>query len=209
MKVVKNMIWLWLLGAAIPVFAVEKAKTASIKPDFKIVEEMANEDSDFAVQLYREAGQRSLNRSNPKRAILMYEQALLISPDNLNVIEELADAQIAAKDVKGAMASWDRIMQAQGNDLGNRIRYANFLSKAGEHDLAIKKARDIAVERPQEPSMRYWIADAYERAGKNSEAAAELKGMLKDFPGEKAEIQRRIDRYNGMSVKTVKQGEKT
>lgn len=102
----------------------------------------------------------------------------------------MADTQLAGGKKEEAMATWGKILASEP-DPGTRIRYAYFLSRAGEEVQAIQVMQTAAASFPS-PSLRYWIADAYTRLGKNPEAMKELQGMLKDFPEEKLEIERRL-----------------
>ena len=159
--------------------------------DLKDIEALAREMPSFAVQVYHLAGRTCLNKGQPARAVQMYRQALRVDPEDTNTVEALAEAQLATGQTTEAMATW-RSLAATTNDLGMRIRYAAFLDRAGAGDAAIDLMRTLVKEWPQQASLRYWIADAYVRQGKPTEAAKELREMLKAFPEEAAEISRRL-----------------
>ena len=122
----------------------------------------------------------------------MYSQALQAAPSDLQVIEELADAQLAAGFPEQGLALWEKVAADRKDDFGTLLRYANFLTRANESDRGIVLMRHLAVQRPSETSLRYWIADAYARQGKLAEAAKELQAMRKAFPNEEQEIRRRL-----------------
>ena len=175
-----------------PVFGAPKEQPAETVVSFKEVERLAQEDPAFSVEVYRLAGQRLLNRNQPARAAAMYEQALKINPANIQVMEELADAHLAAGQAKEAMSTWEQTMQSQRQEVGARVRYANFLVKAGEAVRGIEIMRGVAAQQAGNASLRYWIVDAYARQGKTAESLAELQKMRKEFPQEEGEIKRRM-----------------
>lgn len=188
------------LSLVTPAFAEDEKPAAALKAaaaDFGQVEELAHVNHDLAVELYRTAAQWCLNHNQAAQAAALYEAALAAAPGQARLLEELADAQLAAGKPKEAAATWEANYKASSKDVGMRVRYANFLAKAGEDDPAIKLMREIAAERPQDASMRYWIADAHARTGKAAEAAKELRDMLKQFPDEKKEVERRLGLLDG------------
>ena len=172
--------------------AKEPAASAAVAVDFKEVEALARENRDFTIQVFRMAGQTCLNRNQPARAVLMYEQALKVAPSDFNLMEDLAEAEVAQKNSKEALATWEKVIAGRGDDVGTRLRYANFLDRAGEHGKAVEEMKALASRRPTEASLRYWISDAYVRQGKTAEAAKELQAMLKIFPAEESDIKRRL-----------------
>ncbi len=160
--------------------------------DFKGIEELAKEDPNFATDLYRMAADRYLNRGKPAQAVAMYAEAMKLTPNNTSLMEGLADAERAAGQKKEALATWEGILSSGHNDIGFQLRYANFLEKIGEFSKSIEIVRAQAATRPDDSSLHYGIADAYQRQGKPSEAVKELQAMLKAFPKEETEIKRRI-----------------
>lgn len=170
----------------------ERAPAAAAIADFSEIQDLAQTDPVFAMQVYQLAGQRYLSRNEAARAVAMYTRALTLNPSEVSVMEELADAQVAADEPKAALATWERLMQVRGDDVGTRMRYANFLDRVGEQEKAIGAMRALAAQQPNDTTFRYWIADAYFRNGKMAEAATELHAMLGAFPKEESEIRRRL-----------------
>ena len=163
----------------------------SAAPDFKEVDQLAREDPGFALDMYRMAGERYLNRNKPAQAAAMFSQAIKMAPNNTQLMEGLADAQRAAGQKKEALEVWKSII-AGHNDIGYQLRYASFLEKIGEGAQSIEIMRAQAATRPDDSSFHYGIADAYGRQGKPADAVKELQAMLKAFPKEETEIKRRI-----------------
>ena len=164
---------------------------APAAPDFKTVEDLAKEDTGFAMDMYRLAGERYLNRNKPAQAVQVFTQALKLAPADTQLMEGLAGAQFAAGQKKEAAATWDGIL-ANHHDIGFQLRYASFLEKIGEGAKSIEIVRAQAATRPDDSSLHYGIADAYQRQGKPAEGVKELQAMLKAFPKEEVEIKRRI-----------------
>ena len=164
---------------------------APAAPDFKEVEQLAKEDTSFAMDMYRLAGERYLNRNKPAQAVEVFTQAMKLAPGDTQLMEGLANAQLAAGRKKEGTATWDGIL-VNHHDIGFQLRYANFLEKIGEGAKSIEIVRVQAATRPDDSSLRYGIADAYSRQGKPAEAVKELQAMLKAFPKEEVEIKRRI-----------------
>ena len=79
--------------------AVETKPAAAVKAapaDFSQVEKLAGTNSDLAVEIYRIAAQWCLNRNQAAQAAAFYEEALAAAPGQARLLEELAEAQLAA-----------------------------------------------------------------------------------------------------------------
>ncbi len=161
--------------------------------DFKMVEDLAKNDPAFALDMYRMAGERYLNRHKPTQAAALLAEASKMAPGDEQIKETLADAQFSIGQNKEAMATWDQILADRPKEIGVRLRYASFLEKTGDGAKSIETIRELLVQHPEEISLRYWIADAYTRQGKSSDAVKELQAMLKTLPKEEVEIKRRIN----------------
>ena len=160
--------------------------------DFRDVEQLARENPDFAIQVYRMAAQTCAARGQADRGVALYRQALRVKPGDMLTVEELADAQIVAGHRDEAMETWGGILAAAKDDFGTKMRYASFLSRVGEYDQAIVVMREIVAKQPDNPATRFWIVDTYVRQGNPVEATKELQGMLKQFPQQEQEITQRL-----------------
>lgn len=116
------------------------------------------------------------------RARTEYDAAVKLAPGDAEVLNNLANVQLALKDVKGAIASAERALaKSAGNVLViDTLGWALF--QDGQHDAALIKLRDARLRAPGNPEVRYHLAAALAKAGKGPEARDELMSALRDHP---------------------------
>lgn len=107
-----------------------------------------------------------------------YEQLLKQTPDDPEVLNNLAQIQIRQKDA-AALANAERALALKPGapHILGTAGWAAF--QAGQTDKALQRLRDARLRDPGNPSTRYYLAAALARSGRPAEARDELQTALR------------------------------
>jgi cellulose synthase operon protein C len=106
-----------------------------------------------------------------------YEAALKAAPDEVDVLNNLANVMILQKD-PAALAVAERAL-AKAPGLPRLIGTAGWAAfHAGQNDRALQLLREARLRDPNNPDTRYFLGSALARQGRAAEAREELRGAL-------------------------------
>lgn len=134
---------------------------------------------DMAVR--RAMADHQARTGNYQAARSMYEELLKTSPNDLPVLNNLANVLLRLKDPT-AIAAAERAM---AKDPGNAavidtLGWSLFQSgDASQTDRAIQLLRDARLREPGNPTIRYHLAAVLARMGRKTEAREEVEAALK------------------------------
>jgi cellulose synthase operon protein C len=107
-----------------------------------------------------------------------YEQALQLSPNNANALNNYAHVLLALGDGPGATKAAAAALAARP-DAPFIIGTAGWVAfKTGQPDRALQLLRDARLRDPENPDTRYYLAAALAAAGRKAEARDELRAAL-------------------------------
>src|ERR1700744_3556834 len=140
-------------------FAQAKSKTAP-------ADSKADAYYHFAMgRLYAEMGQADNNRNEINKAITNYEQALVLSPNEDVIFEELSDLYIAVGRLQDAIDKANEILKQNPNNIGARKMLAHVYwqsvsnGRNGINEDAMKKAQEqyqkIVAQDPKDAES--WV----------------------------------------------------
>ena len=120
---------------------------------------------------YARAGNLAAARST-------YEALLAVAPDDPEVLNNLANVLLLAKD-PGALKVAERAL-ARKPDASYIIGTAGWAAfQAGAPDRALQLLRDARLRDPNNPDTRYFLGAVLASKGRNAEARDELQGALR------------------------------
>ncbi|MFN5619811.1 MAG: tetratricopeptide repeat protein [Flavobacteriales bacterium] len=115
-------------------------------------------------------------------AIKAYREAVRLSPDNSDFLDNLLQSQLAAGKLADAIASYDEIEKRYGAFEYLFIEKHALYMELNEREKAGKELEKLAEQFPDEP--RYWgmVAQHYQRCGMKDKAVMALERMVKADP---------------------------
>jgi putative PEP-CTERM system TPR-repeat lipoprotein len=115
---------------------------------------------------------------NFAQARVAYERALQIAPDDADVLNNLANVLLLLNDPGAVKVAEQALAKNPGNaSTIDTLGWAMF--KNGQIDRALQLLRDARLRQPGNPEFGYHLASALAKAGRKSEAKAELETALK------------------------------
>jgi cellulose synthase operon protein C len=122
-----------------------------------------------------DAKARAGDFSGARRA---YETLIALSPDNASAMNNLANVLFQLKD-PGAMKMAEAALAKSPGDANIIDTIGWFLLQSGQTDRALQQFRDARLRAPENPEIRYHLAEALARSGRKAEAKEELQNALK------------------------------
>ncbi|MFM9006155.1 MAG: tetratricopeptide repeat protein, partial [Flavobacteriales bacterium] len=115
-------------------------------------------------------------------AIKAYKEVVRLSPDNYEMLYELASTQLYAEKKQDAITTYDILESKTGVYEELSIQKQMLYEQLKEYDKAGKELEQLAEHYPDE--ARYWgmAAQFYQRYGLQTKAAAALEKMVKADP---------------------------
>lgn len=106
-----------------------------------------------------------------------YEAALMLSPDDAESLNNLANVQLRLKDPAAVKTAETALAHAPGNAVViDTLGWALFQN--GQSDKALQVLRDARLRQPSNPEIRYHLASVLAQTGRQSEAKDELRAAL-------------------------------
>ena len=127
-------------------------------------------------------GQSYAALSKYDAAIKAYREVVRISPDNYEMLYELANAQLYANKPQDALATYDMLESKTGIYEELSVQKHLLYEQIRNYDKAGLELERLAQQYPEEP--RYWgmAAQFYQRYNLKEKAAAALQYMVKADP---------------------------
>jgi len=137
---------------------------------------MKSQPKDLTVQrVLADAYVRVGNFAAAKRG---YEAVLRLKPDDVTALNNLANVLMQQNAPEALNVAEKALARDPRNPLLiDTAGWANHL--AGNKDRALQLLRDARLREPNSPDIRYHLAAALAKAGRNAEAKAELEAALK------------------------------
>ena len=120
-----------------------------------------------------------LRTGNVVAARSTYERLLQRNPENVGALNNLAQVAMRQGD-KAALGYAERAYQLEKGDTAIIDTLGWALVRQGQLDRGIGLLRDARLRDASNPEIRYHLAAALAKAGREAEARSELKGILKD-----------------------------
>ena len=114
----------------------------------------------------------------------MVEKALSVSPDNINLLEKLANINLAEHDWDGAKATIQKIANSP-NPLANDVAsylLAQVLQGQGEYAKAVEIYKELLTKFPENSDALGNMARCYEKLNKRAEMITFLDALLAKNP---------------------------
>lgn len=125
----------------------------------------------------------------PERAILAYEQALSIDPQNPYALQALAGLRVQTGELEHALAALERLAREASTPAGKAehyIRAAQLLEANGDPDGAIDHYKLAVDANPTDRTTSMILRAAYVGRGDHTAAAELLEQEIKNTAGESA-----------------------
>jgi putative PEP-CTERM system TPR-repeat lipoprotein len=146
-----------------------------------------------------------------KEANTAADRALAITPGSANASYQKGSILHVQGDLRGAMAAYDRVLQADASHVEARVARIGILIDQGRFADAGKDVVELRRISPREPRGAYLMALLAERNGKPVESAAALKevtDLLDPVPIDFIRYRPQLLMLNGMAHFGLNQGEK-
>ncbi len=150
---------------------------ADTKPALQLAEQwLKTQPQDLRMRKALADGQaRTGNFSLAKTS---YEAVLKQSPDDVDVLNNLANVQLRLKDPAAVKTAEAALAKAPGNaNVVDTLGWALFQN--GQTDRALQLLRDARLREPGNPEIRYHLAVVLAQTGRKTEARDELDAALK------------------------------
>lgn len=140
---------------------------------------LASHPSDLAVRkTVADAYARAGNSAAARKA---YEGMLKLAPNDAEVLNNLANLLLQAKDPAATALAEKALALAPNNaNIIDTAGWANHL--AGKNDRALQLLRDARLREPANPVIRYHLATVLAKTGRSMEAREELTAALRTTP---------------------------
>lgn len=120
-----------------------------------------------------------LLEEDPDQAIAEFQQELKISPDHVPSLLQIAFEYLKRSDWEAARPWAQRIVELDPGDFAGRRALGQVLLETGETDGSIEQLETGVRLAPDSPSMRFMLARAYQKAGRDGDAQRERAEFLR------------------------------
>jgi tetratricopeptide (TPR) repeat protein len=127
---------------------------------------------------------KALKANNLKSAKEVIEKALTLKPDNILLLEKLANINLAERDWNGAKATVQKIANAPNplaNDLASYL-LGQVLQGQGDYAKAVEIYKELLIKFPENSDALGNMARCYEKLNKRGEMIAFLDSLLAKNP---------------------------
>lgn len=114
-----------------------------------------------------------LLEEQPDRALEAFKQELTISPDHLPSMLQMAFEYLRRSDWESARPWAQKIVELDPSDFAGRRALGQVLLETGDTPGSIKQLETGVRLAPDSPSMRFMLARAYQKAGRQEDAQRE------------------------------------
>jgi tetratricopeptide (TPR) repeat protein len=118
-----------------------------------------------------------------KEAASAYRKALVIDPDLVPAIVNLANLHYAGDELIEAQALYERAVALDPDCFEAHFNLGNILHDLGRFDGALVCYRDAVALNPQYPDAHFYLAVTLEKTGRSVEAKGHWKAYLELAPG--------------------------
>lgn len=160
--------------------------------------ERISEDDPGNVMVKRYLGELWLRADRPDKAIESYQQALLLQPDDSEILDDMASAKLQAGDIPGAI---ETLREQDSNSVNECLRVARLYLQAGDMEKAAMEFQRATEVDPTSPGA--WLEWAALQSETNDEQAIRtLRTALTHLPNHSrileilAILQMRQNRYS-------------
>ena len=94
-----------------------------------------------------------LAKKQPKEAKVYFQKALLLNPQNISALINLANQETADLEIKEAEKHYKRALELSPQDLDAHINYANFLYHQHRLPEALEEYRSAVIINPAQPEI--------------------------------------------------------
>jgi tetratricopeptide (TPR) repeat protein len=127
------------------------------------VVQQSNADRNWNVDILRRMADIDMQRLDWKQAVRIYEQIRTLRPDDQSTRKDLIDLSLKLGQPAQASAELEN--------------YLSYLQSSNHIAQAVPFIEDLLVERPDDPTLRRALAQAYQHAGRTEDAIAQLDSL--------------------------------
>lgn len=127
------------------------------------------------VQAKNNLGLVYLKQGNAAEAVKILEAAAVANPTQPYVFSNLGLAYLEKGDLPGAFRNLRRALQLDPGSVDAQLNRGRAELEAGNFSQAVKGLERVIQRRPEDPAAHYWLAQAYEKAGRSRESQAEMR----------------------------------
>jgi len=160
-------------------------KTAAVK---LAQDWLQQKPQDLAV--LRALGNTYSRQGNAAAAETIYDRLLVLAPNDVQVLNNLANVQLQRGDKK-ALSTAQRAFQLAPSDPSVIDTLGWAQQQQGDPEKALPLLRDARLRAPQNPDIRYHLAAVLAGKGRKAEARSELEAALQGNHGFESEAQAR------------------
>ena len=120
-----------------------------------------------------------LLEENPDRAIAEFQQELKTSPDHMPSMLQIAFEYLKRSDWEAAKPWAQRVVELDPRDFAARRALGQVLLETGDTAGSIEHFETGVRLAPDSPSMRFMLARAYQKAGREADAQRERAEFLR------------------------------
>lgn len=113
------------------------------------------------------------------RALQEFQQELKLSPDHIPSMLQIAFEYLRRSEWEAAKPWAERIIELDSNDFAARRALGQVLLETGDTPGAIQQFETGVRLAPDSPSMRFMLARAYQKAGRQADAQRERAEFLR------------------------------
>jgi tetratricopeptide (TPR) repeat protein len=146
----------------------------SAEGQFKAVLESHHDD---LASLYG-LGLSLLSQDKPSQALKPLAKAQHLNPSNTDVMTGILEAHVKLGQASEATAVLEELNRQFENDYPLQMQLAELLVHDGAYNLAVAQFKRLLKSKPNSYELNYNLALAYHRAGKEDQAAEQLRNML-------------------------------
>jgi len=131
------------------------------------VVQQANADRSWNVHILQRMADIDMQRLDWKQAIRVYEQIRTLHPEDEGVRKNLIELGLR---------------MGQPAQAGAEIEsYLSYLQTANRREQGVPFIEELLTERPDDPILRRALAQAYQQAGRTSDAVAQLDSIAESL----------------------------
>ena len=131
-------------------------------------------------QAFLESAQEYQEQGKHAEAVIQFQNALQIAPDDAKTLVSLGEAQLKVNRPQEAYASFSKASKADPKNVKAKEYIASMLLLAKKYDMVEKEARGILEIDPRHILAREVLAQALFMNGKRDEGIKTMEGLLKE-----------------------------